>query len=32
MAKTGDRILTSDPADLAELAAVAGRRVIIILC
>jgi hypothetical protein len=32
MAATGDRILTSDPADLTELAAVADRRVIIISC
>jgi len=32
MARNGDRILTSDPGDLAELAAAAGRRVAIISC
>lgn len=32
MTRDGDRILTSDPGDLAELAAVAGRRVAIISC
>jgi hypothetical protein len=32
IAGAGDRILTSDLADLTELATVAGRRVIIISC
>ncbi len=32
LATPGDRILTSDPDDLARLAAAAGRRPVIIAC
>jgi hypothetical protein len=32
MAAPGDRILTSNPADLARLAAAAGNRPVIVAC
>ena len=32
LAAAGDRILTSDPGDLARLAAAAGNRPVIIAC
>jgi hypothetical protein len=32
MAGPGDRILTSDPADIARLAAAAGSRAVVIAC
>jgi hypothetical protein len=32
LAGPGDRILTSDQADLAPLAAAAGRRAVIVAC